>query len=263
MLLTATLCLLAFGAVMVYSASSARDLLQRQRRRDRQYLVRYLVFGAHRPRRDARARAPRRRAAAQRFTPLLLIGSFALLLLVLVPGVGVEVNGARRWLGAGPLQFQPSELMKLALVLYVAQLLADAPRADARASQAIGQPARRRDRRRCLLIVAEPDLGTALVIASRSPRCWSRPAMPLRYLGYLVGGRRRGRDRPARARPALPAGAADRVPDPWATRHGERLPGGAGADRARLGRPVRRRARASRCRRSSTCPRRTPTSSSR
>ena len=43
-----------------------------------------------------------------------------LLVLVLLPGFGVTVNGARRWLGAGPLQFQPAELMKLALVLHAA-----------------------------------------------------------------------------------------------------------------------------------------------
>ena len=47
---------------------------------------------------------------------------------VMLPGVGVEVNGATRWLGAGPVQFQPSELLKLALVLYAAQLLAARPR---------------------------------------------------------------------------------------------------------------------------------------
>ena len=42
----------------------------------------------------------------------------------MVPGVGVTVNGATRWLGAGPLQFQPSELLKLALILYAVRLLA-------------------------------------------------------------------------------------------------------------------------------------------
>ena len=47
----------------------------------------------------------------------------------MVPGVGVTVNGATRWLGAGPLQFQPSELLKLALVLFAAQLLAARPSA--------------------------------------------------------------------------------------------------------------------------------------
>ena len=50
------------------------------------------------------------------------------LIAVKIPGIGVEINGARRWLGAGPLQFQPSELMKLALVLYAAGLLARRPR---------------------------------------------------------------------------------------------------------------------------------------
>ena len=46
---------------------------------------------------------------------------------MLLPGIGIEVNGAQRWLGAGLLQFQPSELAKLALVLYGADLLAAQP----------------------------------------------------------------------------------------------------------------------------------------
>ena len=41
----------------------------------------------------------------------------------MVPGFGIEANGSRRWLGAGPLQFQPSEVAKLALVLYAAMLI--------------------------------------------------------------------------------------------------------------------------------------------
>ena len=47
-----------------------------------------------------------------------------LLLAVLVPHVGIAVNGARRWLGHGQVRFQPSELAKLALVLYLARMLA-------------------------------------------------------------------------------------------------------------------------------------------
>ena len=81
-----------------------------------------------------------------------------------IPGIGVEVNGATRWLGAGPLQFQPSELMKLALVLYAVHLLAERPQMvhDAQGDR---QPAARRRRRaRALLIASQPDLGTALVI---------------------------------------------------------------------------------------------------
>ena len=55
--------------------------------------------------------------------PALAVSSF-LLLLVLVPGVGVNVNGSTRWLGIGSARFQPSELAKLALLLYGADLLA-------------------------------------------------------------------------------------------------------------------------------------------
>ena len=55
------------------------------------------------------------------------LSSFVLVLAAHIPHVGVSVNGARRWIGPGPLQFQPSELMKLALVLYVATLLAKRP----------------------------------------------------------------------------------------------------------------------------------------
>ena len=47
---------------------------------------------------------------------------------MLVPGIGRDINGARRWFAAGPIQFQPSELTKLALVLYAARYLADNPR---------------------------------------------------------------------------------------------------------------------------------------
>ena len=62
-----------------------------------------------------------------RLTPALLGLSFVLLVAVKVPGIGVDINGARRWIGAGPLQFQPSELMKLALVLHAAGVLATSP----------------------------------------------------------------------------------------------------------------------------------------
>src|SRR3954453_5388888 len=160
LLLTVTLCLLAAGAVMVYSASSAKTLLQGQGD-GTTYLVRYVIYGAIG---FAALHVLSRRglAAITSFAGPLLGVSFGLLVLVKVPGFGVSINGARRWLGAGPLQFQPSELMKLALVLYAAGVIAQRPKMVSRPRQLapigvmVGMA--------CILIASQPDLGTALVI---------------------------------------------------------------------------------------------------
>jgi cell division protein FtsW len=182
--MTATLCLLAFGAVMVYSASSPRDLLGGQGNGAGEF-VRYLVFcgiGL------AAMQVLARRGLSlldRRLVNLLLLGSFALLVLVMVPGFGVQVNGARRWFAAGPIQFQPSELMKLALILYAARYLAEHPKRLRGFRQAIAPlaivagPA-------CLLIVVEPDLGTALVVAFSIAALLIASGMPLRYLLLLA-----------------------------------------------------------------------------
>jgi cell division protein FtsW len=183
MLLTATLCLLAFGAVMVYSASSATTLLQ-GRGNGSAYLIKFLVYGAiglvlmRVLARDGLARV-------QGVIAPLLAVSFALVLAVHIPHLGVSVNGARRWLGTGPLQFQPSELMKLALLLYAATLLAR-------------RPERVHDLREllnpllvvvggaCLLIATQPDLGTAMVIICTIAALLVAAGIPLRKLGLLA-----------------------------------------------------------------------------
>lgn len=56
----------------------------------------------------------------QRLAPLVFVGALALLVVVLMPGVGKGVNGAKRWIPLGVLNLQPSELMKVACVLYAA-----------------------------------------------------------------------------------------------------------------------------------------------
>lgn len=62
--------------------------------------------------------------AWRRIASPMLFGSIVALVLVLVPGVGVSVYGATRWLGAGPIQIQPSEFAKFGLVLFISDLLA-------------------------------------------------------------------------------------------------------------------------------------------
>ena len=59
-------------------------------------------------------------ASWQRAAPGLFVAGVLLLVLVLIPGIGREVNGAQRWLSLGPLNLQPSELMKIFAALYAA-----------------------------------------------------------------------------------------------------------------------------------------------
>jgi cell division protein FtsW len=160
LLLTATLCLLAFGAVMVFSASSARSLLTNGGS-GFYYLERTLVFAAI-GLVAMRVASVRGVAAARLLTPLLLACSIFLLFAVLLPGVGSQVNGAHRWIGAGLLQFQPSELAKVALVLYGAHLLAAQPK-RVRTLGGLG-PYLLVVGLSLALIAKEPDLGTAIVV---------------------------------------------------------------------------------------------------
>jgi cell division protein FtsW len=161
MLLTATLCLLALGAVMVFSASSTTRILQNGGLSDSAfYLKRTLMFGAvglvamHLTARHGLQ-------AVRNLTPAIL--GLSLFLLVAVLGVGSTVNGASRWIGSGSLQIQPSELAKVALVLYGADLLARKPK-RARSLQGF-MPFLLVVGASCLLIMLEPDMGTTMVVA--------------------------------------------------------------------------------------------------
>jgi cell division protein FtsW len=98
------------------------------------------------------------------FVKVGLVGAFLLMLGVFIPGLGRNVNGAQNWLNLGPFGGQPSEVMKLALLLYSADLLA-------RRSEHIANP--KRTLRpvlmilgaACLLVLAQRDLGNGIVMA--------------------------------------------------------------------------------------------------
>ncbi len=116
----AALLLMAIGLVMVYSASIATAEASRYTGANpAYYLLRHTVFlGAALFWAIVVFLLPVR--FWQKCAPLAFLASLALLVLVLVPGIGREVNGARRWLDLGAITVQPSELVKLAAVLYAA-----------------------------------------------------------------------------------------------------------------------------------------------
>ena len=183
-LYTATLCLLAGGAVMVYSASSAESLLSGPGDAS-YYLKRYVMFALvgmvllHLASRHGLK-------LIRALTPLLLMSSFGLTVAVMLPGVGVTVNGATRWLGAGPLQFQPSELLKVSLVLYAAQLLAARPQS----TQSVGtlmKPLLLVVGAACALLMKQPDMGTTMVICFSIGALLVAAGTPIRNL-LLIGG---------------------------------------------------------------------------
>lgn len=169
---------------MVYSASSARTLLEGDGD-GTAYLVKYLAYGAvglvamHLLSRHGLA-------SVRRHTPFILLGAFILLVAVLLPGVGVEINGARRWLGAGPLQFQPAEIMKLALVLHCSAVIAARPKI-ARGLRTLAGPVLGVGGAAVVLVAVQPDLGTALVICFTLAALLIAAGVPIRQLLIVAG----------------------------------------------------------------------------
>jgi cell division protein FtsW len=100
----------------------------------------------------------------QKYTKPIMIVSFILLFVVLIPGIGIEVSGSRRWLGFGMWRFQPSELAKFALVVFVADLLTR--RASKLGSfKDVMVPIILTSMVMMLLVVAEPDFDSAAVLS--------------------------------------------------------------------------------------------------
>ena len=155
LLVLVTLALVAFGLVMVYSATSAPAALERTD--PMSYLKKqgiYALIGVGLMMTASRFDYRRLRLLA----PPLVLTALGGCLAVLV--IGSRINGARRWIELGPATFQPSELAKLALAVWAAAYLSKRP--APRTLKELWRPMGLLLGVFCLLILAEPDLGTAI-----------------------------------------------------------------------------------------------------
>ncbi len=115
----------------------------------------------------------------------LLVLVVVMLALTLVPGVGACAGGACRWLRLGPAGIQPSELAKLALVIYLAAWLG--ARRDAVGSMGVLVPFLAVTAAVAGLVVAEPDLGTAIVIVAIAMTMYFLAGARLKVFAALAG----------------------------------------------------------------------------
>ena len=184
LLLLVTLALVAFGLVMVYSATSAPAAVGSgdssfYLKRQFTYALVGLVLLLAASRIDFRT--------LRRLAPALIVTSLSLLVAVLL--VGETVNGARRWLSLGPAVFQPSEFAKLSVAVWAAAYLAR--RGPPLTLAELGRPIGLLAAVYCALLLAEPDLGTAIVLVVMLAGVLLVSGTPVRALagaGGLAGG---------------------------------------------------------------------------
>jgi len=173
-----TLALLAMGLVMVYSATIALPDSPRFANYTPAFFFSRHLISIVMAVAVAAVVTQIPMATWERMAPWLFVASLLLLVLVLIPHVGKVVYGARRWLPLGIMNFQPSELAKLAITLYASDYMVRKMdvkehffRAVAPMAVAVGVVG--------LLLLAEPDMGAFMVIATI--------AMSILFLGGVNG----------------------------------------------------------------------------
>ena len=154
--------LVALGLVMILSASSISafaDYGSSFTFFRKQLLWAIVAFGAY----FASSRIDYHRWRGVSF--LFYAVSAALLVIVLVPGIGISVGGSARWVGVGPFSFQPSEIVKLAMVLVVADVLSRRSEKSLREFSQMAIPVLPGLGFIVFLVMMQPDLGTTIVIS--------------------------------------------------------------------------------------------------
>ena len=179
-LILVTLALVAFGVVMVYSATSASAAVGGANpnyylERQVAYAFLGIVLMVIAQRWDYR----RLRTLA----PTLVLVSIVLLLAVLA--IGPAINGARRWISLGPAVFQPSEFAKLSLAVWAASYLARRP--APRSLKELARPVGALAGVYCVLLIVEPDLGTAIALMLMLAAMLLVAGTPIGVLGPAIG----------------------------------------------------------------------------
>jgi len=180
LLVLVPLALTAFGLVMVYSATSAPAALGNGNPvayLERQAIYAFLGICLM----VAAARSDYRKL--RNVAPGLVVTALVLCLAVLA--VGERVNGARRWIGFGPAAFQPSELAKLAVLVWCAAYLARKP--PPRTLKDLARPIGTLVGLFCVLVLVEPDLGTVITIVVMVGAMLLVAGTPLPTLGSAYG----------------------------------------------------------------------------
>ncbi|HET6849803.1 MAG TPA: putative lipid II flippase FtsW [Gaiellales bacterium] len=161
LLLLVTLGLVAFGLIMVYSASSGTAVVEGHDPAGT--LAKQAVYAAV----GVAAMLFLARFSYRRlryFAAPILFATIALLIAVKVPGIGVSIKGAQRWIYVGPISLQPSEFAKAAVLIFVSAVLASRKRPPRTVVQ-LFNPVGAVVLVVLLLIHSEPDLGTSIAIA--------------------------------------------------------------------------------------------------
>ena len=122
------------------------------------------------------------------YTPIVWLAAVFGLIIVLIPGLGSEINGARAWISLpGGFQLQPAELAKIAIIVGMAMILADREQSDKDPTDLDVLKALAIAAVPVLLIVAQPDLGTVLIISAAVVAMIGASGAPARWvIGLLL-----------------------------------------------------------------------------
>lgn len=122
------------------------------------------------------------------YTPIVWLAAVIGLIIVLIPGLGSEINGARAWISLpGGFQLQPAELAKIAIIVGMAMILADREESDKDPTDLDVLKALAIASVPVLLIVAQPDLGTVLIISAAVVAMIGASGAPARWvIGLLL-----------------------------------------------------------------------------